>query len=108
MLAYLTRAFNDYVIPKWTPFMNKFGNRFKIWPGLLFTHVHVYTIQHYLSQNTLLNCIFLFYIFSQLFQRKFSADIGWVGGRAASTIRLKFWLIFCFLTITKMFLNGID
>ena len=46
MLAYLTRAFNDYVIPKWTPFMNKFGNRFKIWPGLLFTHVHVYTIQH--------------------------------------------------------------
>ena len=30
------------------------------------------------------------------------------GGGAASTIRLKFWLKFCFQTITQMFLNGID
>ena len=31
-----------------------------------------------------------------------------VGGQAASTIRLKFWIKFCFLKITQMFLNGID
>ena len=40
------------------------------------------------------------------------AMVGMVGGRAVwrgvSTIRLKFWLKFCFLTITHMFLNGID
>ena len=34
--------------------------------------------------------------------------VGMAGGRAASTIRLKFWLKFCFLTITQIFLNGID
>ena len=33
---------------------------------------------------------------------------GRLGGQAASTIRLKFRLKFCFLTITQMLLNGID
>ena len=33
---------------------------------------------------------------------------GRAGERAVSTIRLKFWLKFCFLTISQMFLNGID
>ena len=50
--------------------------------------------------------------FSRIFQRKISANklalVGMVGGRAASTIWLKFWLTFCFLTITQMFFNGID
>ena len=49
---------------------------------------------------------------SRIFQQKISANrmamVGMAGGRAASTIRLKFWLKFCFLTITQMFLNGID
>ena len=31
-----------------------------------------------------------------------------VGRRAGIHIRFKFWLKFCFLTITQMFLNGID
>ena len=31
---------------------------------------------------------------------------GRLDGLAASIIRLKFWLKFCFLTITQMFLNG--
>ena len=51
-------------------------------------------------------------ILSRIFQRKILANkmalVGMAGGRAASTIRLKFWLKFCFLTITQMFLNGID
>ena len=59
-------------------------------------------------------CLFVFCccFFSRIFQRKISANrlamVGMAGGRAASTIRLKFWLKFCFLTITQMFLNGID
>ena len=32
----------------------------------------------------------------------------WSVWRAVSTIMLKFWLKFCFLTITQMFLNEID
>ena len=45
-------------------------------------------------------------IFSLIFQRKISANrlalvgMARMGGQAASTIRLKFWLKFCFLTIT--------
>ena len=38
-------------------------------------------------------------------------NLNMAGGRfgwAASTIRLEFWLKFCFLTITQMFLNRID
>ena len=45
------------------------------------------------------------------FNEKFANRLAMVGmacGRAASTIRLKFRLKFCFLTITQMFLNGID
>ena len=48
------------------------------------------------------------FLISRIFQRKISANrmalVGMEGGRAASTI----WLKFCFLTITQMFLNGID
>ena len=51
-------------------------------------------------------------IFSLIFQQKISANrlalVGMADGWAAFTIRLKFWLKFCFLTITQMFLNGID
>ena len=46
-------------------------------------------------------------VFSRIFQRKISAN-RLAGGRAASTIRVKFWLKFCFLTITQMVLNVID
>ena len=51
-------------------------------------------------------------IFSRIFQLKMLANrlalVGMTGGRVAYTIRFKFWLKFCFLTITQMFLNGID
>ena len=52
------------------------------------------------------------FLISRIFQRKISANrmalVGMAGGRAAPTIWLKCWFRFCFLTITQMFLNGID
>ena len=56
---------------------------------------------------------FLFSVFSWIFNENFRLiDWCWlvlqVGGQAASTIRLKFWIKFCFLKITQMFLIGID
>ena len=53
MLAYLTRANNNHVIMDvvYVSIRQLFQNM----PGLLFMHVHVYTIQHInLSQKTLL------------------------------------------------------
>ena len=51
------------------------------------------------------------WVFSRIFQRKISANrlamVGMAGGWAGA-IRFKFWLKFCFLTITQMFLNGMD
>ena len=43
-------------------------------------------------------------LFSQIFQRNISANRLALVGWAVFTIRLKF----CFLAITRMFLNGID
>ena len=47
--------------------------------------------------------IFLARFFNEKFRLK---DWHWSVWQAASTIRLKFWVKFCFLTITQMFLNG--
>ena len=51
----------------------------------------------------------------QLLARFFNENFRLIGvagglavGHGASTIRLKFWLKFCFLTITQMFVNGMD
>ena len=48
-------------------------------------------------------------VFSRIFQRKISANrlamVSVAGGQAVSTIRLKFWLKFCFLTLLYYYQN---
>ena len=81
---------------------------FFLWGESVSTFATVKNVFLFLPSNGHLRDNFI----SRIFQRKISANrmamVGMVSGRAASSIKLKFWLKFCFLTITHIFLNEID
>ena len=64
MLAYFTRAYNDNVIPEWTPFIYQIGNHFKI--GLVYC-LHMYTFIQFNIIFPRIRCLFVFPFFSTVF-----------------------------------------